>query len=90
MENLVVRNLGKPGRKRLMKMILYRHDQLGSVWSESDEEKSLWTEIEDDDDDDIPTEAYPNESSDKHIDKLFEFEETSKYQIISELSPGTG
>ncbi|TQD89636.1 hypothetical protein C1H46_024771 [Malus baccata] len=60
-------------------------DELRSVWSGSDEEKSLWTGSEDDDDDDIPIEAYPNESSDKHIDKLFEFEETSKYRTISEL-----
>lgn len=60
-------------------------DELRSVWSGSDEEKSLWTGSEGDDDDDIPTEAYPNESSDKYIDKLFEFEETSKYRTISEL-----
>lgn len=60
-------------------------DELRSVWSGSDEEKSLWTGSEGDDDDDIPTEPYPNESSDKHIDKLFEFEETSKYRTISEL-----
>lgn len=63
-------------------------DELISVWSGSDEEKTLWTGSEgddDDDDDDIPTEAYPNESSDKYIDKLFEFEETSKYRTISEL-----
>ncbi|XP_015880208.3 uncharacterized protein LOC107416248 isoform X1 [Ziziphus jujuba] len=60
-------------------------DELRSVWSGSDEEKTLWTGSEGDDDDDIPTEAYPNESSDKHIDKLFEFEETSKYRTISEL-----
>ncbi|KAM2062024.1 hypothetical protein ACFX1T_047019 [Malus domestica] len=60
-------------------------DELRCVWFGSDEEKSLWTGSEDDDDDDIPTEAYPNESSDKHIDKLFEFEEPSKYQTIFEL-----
>ncbi|PON81381.1 glutamyl-tRNA (Gln) amidotransferase subunit C [Trema orientale] len=60
-------------------------DELRSVWSESDEEKTLWTGSEGDDDDDIPTEAYPNEASDKHIDKLFEFEETSKYRTVSEL-----
>lgn len=60
-------------------------DELYSVWSGSDEEKTLWTGSEGDDDDDIPTEAYPNETSDKYIDKLFEFEETSKYRTISEL-----
>ncbi|KAL5573908.1 hypothetical protein UlMin_023505 [Ulmus minor] len=60
-------------------------DELRSVWSGSDEEKTLWTGSEGDDDDDIPTEAYPNEASDKYIDKLFEFEETSKYRTISEM-----
>ncbi|XP_019055569.1 PREDICTED: uncharacterized protein LOC104597929 isoform X2 [Nelumbo nucifera] len=60
-------------------------DELRSVWSGSDEEKTLWTGSECDDDDDIPTEAYPNESSDAYIDKLFEFEETPKYRTISEL-----
>lgn len=61
-------------------------DELRSIWSGSDEEKTLWTGSEgDDDDDDIPTEAYPNESSDKYIDKLFEFEEMPKYRTISEL-----
>ncbi|KAM2710707.1 hypothetical protein FF1_047036 [Malus domestica] len=60
-------------------------DELRSVWSGNDEEKSLWIRSEDDDDDDIPTEAYPNESSDKHIDKLFKFEETSQYRTVSEL-----
>lgn len=49
-------------------------DELRSVWSGSDEEKTLWTGSKWDDDDDIPTEAYPNEASDKYIDKLFEFE----------------
>lgn len=60
-------------------------DELYSVWSGSDEEKTLWTGSEGDDDDDIPTEAYPNEASDKYVDKLFEFEETSKYRTISEM-----
>ncbi|KAM3700749.1 hypothetical protein ACB098_05G120400 [Castanea mollissima] len=60
-------------------------DELRSIWSRSDEEKTLWTGSEGDDDDDIPTEAYPNESSDKYIDKLFEFEEMPKYRTISEL-----
>lgn len=45
-------------------------DELWSIWSDSDEEKTLWTGSEGDDDNDIPTEAYPNESSDKYIDKL--------------------
>ena len=71
-------------------------DELRSVWSGSDAEKTLWTGSEDDDDGDIPTEAYPNESSDKYIDKLFEFEEMPKYRTIfvkaenepEELSPG--
>ncbi|XP_050213942.1 uncharacterized protein LOC126665249 isoform X2 [Mercurialis annua] len=60
-------------------------DELWSVWSGSDEEKTLWTGSEGDDDDDIPTEAYPNEASDKYLDKLFEFEEKPKYRTISEL-----
>jgi hypothetical protein len=60
-------------------------DELRSVWSGSDEEKTLWTGSEGDDDDDIPTEAYPNQSSDKHIDKLFEFDEMPKYRTLSEL-----
>ncbi|KAL7231507.1 hypothetical protein ACSBR2_009704 [Camellia fascicularis] len=60
-------------------------DELRSVWSGSDEEKTLWTGDEGDDDEDIPTEAYPNEKSDAYIDKLFEFEETPKYRTISEL-----
>ncbi|KAK4263592.1 hypothetical protein QN277_028983 [Acacia crassicarpa] len=60
-------------------------DELRSVWSGSDEEKTLWTGDEMDSDDDIPTEPYPNESSDKYIDKLFEFEEMPKYRTISEL-----
>lgn len=60
-------------------------DELRSVWSGSDEEKTLWTGSEGDDDDDIPTEAYPNETSDAYIDKLFEFEEKPKYRTISEL-----
>ncbi|KAM2062025.1 hypothetical protein ACFX1T_047020 [Malus domestica] len=60
-------------------------DELRSVGFGIDEEKSLWTRSEDDDEEDIATEAYPNESSDKPIDKLFEFEETSKYWTISKL-----
>ncbi|OVA00174.1 hypothetical protein BVC80_1671g44 [Macleaya cordata] len=60
-------------------------DELRSVWSESDEEKTLWTGSECDEDEDIPTEAYPNEKSDEYLDKLFEFEETPKYRTISEL-----
>ncbi|CAJ1971881.1 unnamed protein product [Sphenostylis stenocarpa] len=60
-------------------------DELRSVWSGSDEEKTLWTGDEMDSDDDVPTEAYPNESSDKYIDKLFEFDEVPKYRTISEM-----
>ncbi|KAK7295132.1 hypothetical protein RJT34_18036 [Clitoria ternatea] len=60
-------------------------DELRSVWSGSDEEKTLWTGDEMDSDDDVPTEAYPNESSDKYIDKLFEFDEMPKYKTISEM-----
>lgn len=60
-------------------------DELYSVWSGSDEEKTLWTGDEGDDDDDIPTEPSPNEASDKYLDKLFEFEEKPKYRTISEL-----
>ncbi|PIA33510.1 hypothetical protein AQUCO_04100149v1 [Aquilegia coerulea] len=60
-------------------------DELRSIWSDDGEERTLWTGSECDDDDDIPTEAYPNEKSDEYIDKLFEFEETPKYRTISEL-----
>lgn len=60
-------------------------DELRSICSESDEEKALWSGSECDDDDDIPTEAHPNERSDPYIDKIFEFEETPKYRTISEL-----
>lgn len=60
-------------------------DELRSVWSGSDEEKTLWTGSEGDDDEDIPSEPYPNERSDPYIDKLFEFEEMPKYRTISEL-----
>lgn len=60
-------------------------DELYSVWSGSDEEKTLWTGDEGDEDDDIPTEPHPNEASDKYLDKLFEFEEKPKYRTISEL-----
>lgn len=73
-------------------------DALWSVWSGSDEEKTLWTGSEGDDDDDIPTEPHPNETSDAYLDKLFEFEEIPKYRTLSEalkdekepeeLSPG--
>ncbi|KAL2457529.1 hypothetical protein Fot_56193 [Forsythia ovata] len=73
-------------------------DELYSVWSDSDEEKTLWTGDEEDDDDDIPTDSVPNEKSDEYIDKLFEFEEKPKYQTLAEalkdeqepeeLSPG--
>ncbi|VFQ70274.1 unnamed protein product [Cuscuta campestris] len=73
-------------------------DELRSVWSGSDDEKSLWTGSEGDDEDDIPTEAYPHEKSDEYIDKLFEFDEKPKFRKLSdalkdeeepdELSPG--
>ncbi|KAE8669001.1 Detected protein of confused Function [Hibiscus syriacus] len=75
----VMKILGRPGRKRWMKMRPYGlataakdhselidaddSDELRSVWSRSDEEKTLWTGSEGDDDDDIPTEPYPNEAS---------------------------
>lgn len=60
-------------------------DELRSICPESDEEMTLWSGSECDDDDDIPTEPHPNERSDPHIDRLFEFEETPKYRTISEL-----
>lgn len=60
-------------------------DELRSICSESDEEKTLWSGSECDDDDDIPTKPHPNERSDPYIDKLFEFEETPKYRTIAEL-----
>lgn len=74
-------------------------DELRSVWSESDaEEKTLWTGDEGDDEDDVPTEAFPNARSDQYVDQLFEFEEKPKYRTLSqalkdeeepeELSPG--
>ncbi|KAM0933026.1 hypothetical protein DsansV1_C38g0235111 [Dioscorea sansibarensis] len=60
-------------------------DELRSICSESDEEINLWSGSECDDDDDIPTEAHPNERSDPYIDKLFEFEDSPKYRTIGEL-----
>lgn len=60
-------------------------DELRSIWSDDGEERTLWTGSEGDDDDDIPTEAHPNEKSDAYVDKLFEFEEKPKYRTISEL-----
>ncbi|KAH6754939.1 glutamyl-tRNA amidotransferase subunit C [Perilla frutescens var. hirtella] len=74
-------------------------DELRSVWSESDEEeKTLWTGDEGDDEDDVPTEPFPNARSDQYVDQLFEFEEKPKYRTLSqalkeedepeELSPG--
>ncbi|CAI9110601.1 OLC1v1010655C1 [Oldenlandia corymbosa var. corymbosa] len=72
-------------------------DELWSVFS-GDEEKTLWTGSEGDDDYDIPTDPYPNEKSDPYIDRLFEFEEKPKYRTLAEamkeepefeeLSPG--
>ncbi|XP_073293804.1 uncharacterized protein [Primulina huaijiensis] len=71
-------------------------DELHGLWTESDEEKTLWTGDEEDDNDE-PTEAFPNEKSDEYIDKLFEFEEKPKYRTLAdamkdeepeELSPG--
>ncbi|KAK7302186.1 hypothetical protein RJT34_13068 [Clitoria ternatea] len=52
---------------------------------DSDEKKTLWTGDEMDNDDDIPIKSYPNESSDKYIDKLFEIDEMPKYRTISEI-----
>ncbi|KZV24123.1 nucleolin [Dorcoceras hygrometricum] len=73
-------------------------DELHGLWSESDEEKTLWTGDEGDDGDE-PKEAFPNEKSDQYIDQLFEFEEKPKYRTLAdamkdeeepqELSPGT-
>ncbi|XP_051126745.1 uncharacterized protein LOC127248447 [Andrographis paniculata] len=73
-------------------------DELYSIWSGSDEEKTLWTGDEGDDEDDVPTEPFPNERSDEYIDKLFEFDEKPRYRTLSqamkdeeepeELSPG--
>jgi hypothetical protein len=48
-------------------------DELRSICPESDEDNmTLWSGSEDDD---IPTEAHPNERSDSYIDKAFEFDE---------------
>ncbi|KAL6578182.1 hypothetical protein OROMI_010510 [Orobanche minor] len=72
-------------------------DELHSIWSENEEEKTLWTGDEGDDDDDVPTEPFPNERSDEYVDKLFEFDEKPKYRTLAqamkdeepeELSPG--
>ncbi|XP_072999554.1 uncharacterized protein [Typha latifolia] len=60
-------------------------DELRSILSESDEEVTLWSGSECDDDDDIPTDAHPHKRSDPYIDKLFEFEEAPKYRTITEL-----
>jgi len=59
-------------------------DELRSLCSESDEEVTLWSGSECDDDDDIPTESHPNERSDPHINKLFEFEEMPKFRTLAE------
>ncbi|GAB2235952.1 hypothetical protein Drorol1_Dr00026397 [Drosera rotundifolia] len=59
-------------------------DELWSVWSRSDEEKTLWTASEQDEDYDEPKEAYPNEKSDAYIDRLFEFEEPMKRRTLAE------
>lgn len=60
-------------------------DELRSLCSDTDEEVTLWSGSEDDDEDDFPTDPHANERSDPHLDKLFEFEETPKYRTISEL-----
>ena len=71
--------------------------ELRSVWSGSDEEKTLWTGDEMDSDDDIPTEAYPSESSDQYIDNclsLMKCPNTEPSQMLKaeqepeELTPG--
>ncbi|KAI0527493.1 hypothetical protein KFK09_003094 [Dendrobium nobile] len=60
-------------------------DELRSLCSESDEEMNLWSGTEDDDDDDIPTEPHPNERSDPHIDKLFDFEGMPKNRTFADI-----
>lgn len=60
-------------------------DELRSLCSESDEEMNLWSGTEDDDDNDIPTESHPNERSDPHIDKLFDFEVTTKNRTFADI-----
>lgn len=60
-------------------------DELRSLCSESDEEMNLWSGTEDDDDDDIPTEPHPNERSDPHIDKLFDFESMPKNRTFADI-----
>lgn len=60
-------------------------DELRSLCSESDEERNLWSGTEDDDDDDIPTEPHPNERSDPHIDKLFDFEAMPKNRTFADI-----
>ncbi|PWZ11016.1 hypothetical protein Zm00014a_040132 [Zea mays] len=61
-------------------------DELRSICPESDEDDmTLWSGSEDDDDGDIPSEAHPSERSDSYLDKVFEFEESPKYHTISEL-----
>lgn len=63
-------------------------DELRSVWSESDEEKTLWSGSEDDDDNDIPVTARPHVKSDRYLDHIFEFEEAPKLRTLSELIKG--
>ncbi|KAL0926831.1 hypothetical protein M5K25_003082 [Dendrobium thyrsiflorum] len=60
-------------------------DELRSLCSESDEEMNLWSGTEDDDDDDVPTEPHPNERSDPHIDKLFDFEGMPKNRTFADI-----
>ncbi|KAJ3694400.1 hypothetical protein LUZ60_009880 [Juncus effusus] len=60
-------------------------DELRSICPSSEDEMNLWSGSECDDSDDVASEAYPNEKSDKYIDKVFEFDESPKYRTLSEV-----
>ncbi|KAF6159710.1 hypothetical protein GIB67_029968 [Kingdonia uniflora] len=80
-----IRKTKQEAEKRAQLIDADDSDDLRSVWSGSDEDKTLWSGPECDDDDDIPTKPFPNEQSDAYLDKLFEFEETPKYRTIAEI-----
>ncbi|KAF6136680.1 hypothetical protein GIB67_041221 [Kingdonia uniflora] len=80
-----IRKTKQEAEKRAQLIDADDSDELRSVWSGSDEDKTLWSGPECNDDDDIPTKPFPNEQSDAYLEKLFEFEETPKYRTIAEI-----
>ncbi|KAF6170712.1 hypothetical protein GIB67_015664, partial [Kingdonia uniflora] len=80
-----IRKTKQEAEKRAQLIDADDSDELRSVWSGSDEDKTLRSGSECNDDDDIPTKPFPNEQSDAYFEKLFEFEETPKYRTIAEI-----